>query len=71
MKRVKLDVEGMHCSGCASRVEAALSAVEGVRRVDVSLEEAEAEVLADDPAGEDALLRAVEGAGYGAKPTEA
>jgi len=63
MKTVKLSVEGMHCEGCVSRVEKALSEVEGVRSVEVSLEREEATVEADDVSGAP-LVRAVEEAGY-------
>lgn len=64
MKTVKLSVRGMHCGGCASRVESALSGVTGVRRVEVSLDDDEATVEADDQADDGALVEAVEGAGY-------
>jgi copper chaperone CopZ len=43
--RVKIPVAGMHCRHCVSRVESALSKVDGVRRADVSLEGAEAVVV--------------------------
>lgn len=64
MKTVKLSVKGMHCDGCVSRVASALEEVEGVRGVEVSLDEEEARVEADDAAVGESLLRAVQEAGY-------
>jgi copper chaperone CopZ len=66
MKKLALEVTGMKCEGCARAVDAALSRVEGVRRVDVSLADGRAEVVGDDALGDDALVAAVEEAGYGA-----
>lgn len=66
MKNVTLDVEGMGCEGCASTVESALSGVEGVRRADVSLDEKEARVTAEDEVTAEDLVAVVEEAGYGA-----
>lgn len=66
VKTVRLRVEGMACQGCAENVSSALERVDGVRRVEVSLRDEEAIVLADgevEPAG---LVAAVERAGYGA-----
>lgn len=70
MKTVKLTVRGMHCSGCVSRVESALTDVEGVRRVKVSLDDEEATVEADEDAGGESLVRAVKEAGYEASLNE-
>ncbi len=45
--RVTIPVVGMHCGHCASRVEAALAHVEGVRLVDANLDPGEAVVVYD------------------------
>ena len=66
MKKLTLDVTGMKCEGCANAVDAALGRVEGVRRVEVSLEEGRAEIVADDDLVPDELVTATEQAGYGA-----
>lgn len=42
---IVLKIEGMHCGHCTSRVEAALSAIPGVKKVTVSLEKGTAEVI--------------------------
>ncbi|MGI9037703.1 MAG: heavy-metal-associated domain-containing protein [Gemmatimonadota bacterium] len=67
MKNLTLEIEGMKCEGCASRVRAALHPVPGVRRVDVSLEEARARVIGDNELDLDALMASVENAGYRAR----
>lgn len=68
MKNLTLSVEGMKCDGCVSSVESALRDVDGVERVEVSLEDDEARVTAGDDVDPDALTAAVEGAGYAAAP---
>ncbi|MBX3246918.1 MAG: heavy-metal-associated domain-containing protein [Myxococcales bacterium] len=63
----KLRVEGMSCGHCVGRVERALRGVEGVTEVTVSLEAGEATVAHDATrVTVDALLRAVDEAGYDA-----
>lgn len=66
MKNLELQVTGMGCEGCATAVRSALEKVEGARRVQVSLEEASAHVLAEDTVTGDDLVAAVAAAGYGA-----
>lgn len=61
-----LDIDGMTCTGCTRVVESVLSEVEDVTDVDVDLDGEVATVEGDaDP---DALVAAVEDAGYGATP---
>lgn len=62
-----LKVEGMSCMHCVAHVKEALEKVEGVREADVKLEEKKAEVKMDKEVSDDALVKAVEGAGYSAK----
>ena len=62
-----LNVEGMSCIHCVAHVKEALEKVEGVREADVKLEEKRAEVKLDKEVSDDALIKAVEGAGYSAK----
>ena len=58
----------MHCASCVRTVEKVLGDAEGVAEASVSLVEELARVrLASGGAGSDALVRAVEGAGYGAE----
>jgi P-type Cu+ transporter len=64
--RVRLEIEGMTCAGCAARVERGLNKLEGVEAaVNLATEEA---AVSFDPARVDvaALIAAVEASGYGA-----
>ena len=60
----KLNVEGMSCQHCVAHVTQALEAVEGVSRVEVSLEDASAIVELDGAVSDEALIAAVKNAGY-------
>lgn len=62
---VHLPIDGMHCAGCVSRVEAALLEVEGVTAVSVNLAAGEARVtLTGDAALMNELIQAAESVGY-------
>jgi len=62
-----LALKGMHCAGCAHNIEQALRALDGVRDAAVNLAAETASVTYDPDALSPAdLVRAVEGAGYGA-----
>jgi P-type Cu+ transporter len=66
-ERVRLDLEGMTCASCASRIEKKLSRVEGVETCAVNYATEEAAVTFDPArAGVDDLVQAVASAGYGA-----
>jgi len=66
-RTITLNVDGMHCGACVSRVERALAAVEGVEGVRVSLEEGTAEIRADETTDHERLVSAVAEAGYAVK----
>jgi len=59
---IKLDIEGMTCASCAMRVEKALNTVEGVE-ASVNYATEQATIVAGSAAA-DALITAVENAGY-------
>ncbi len=61
-------VTGMSCAACSARVEKAVSGVPGVTSCSVSLLTNSMGVEGDAPAS--AVIRAVEEAGYGAKPKD-
>jgi copper chaperone CopZ len=68
MATAKLNVTGMHCGHCQAKVQTALQAVQGVYSAIVDWQDGEAEVdFNDDAVTTDALLTAVQQAGYGAK----
>ena len=65
MKEVKLNIEGMHCTGCSTRLEKVLNNVDGVEDVKVSLEEKKADIKYDETqVREKELIEAVEDAGF-------
>lgn len=63
MKKI-LKVSGMMCQHCQMRVEKALGAVDGVGKVEVSLENQTAEVSLEHNVSDEVLKQAVEEAGY-------
>ena len=66
MKKV-LDIEGMMCQHCAAHVNKALSGVEGVEAVEVSLENKNAAVTLAADVSDEVLVKAVVDAGYEVK----
>ena len=68
MASVHLNVSGMTCDHCRGRVENALKAVAGIYSVYVDLAEGSAEVdFDDDKTNQNALVEAVQSAGYEAE----
>ncbi|QIK57987.1 heavy-metal-associated domain-containing protein [Erysipelothrix sp. HDW6A] len=59
-----LNIEGMSCQGCVRHVTKALEAVEGVKAVEVSLENKNATVSSDQEINTEVLVKAVENSGY-------
>src|SRR5687768_1181672 len=66
-----LDVHGMTCAACVTRVERALAKVPGVEKASVNLATERATVLHGGGATVDALTAAVRDAGYEAEPSAA
>lgn len=65
MESVQLKVQGMTCGGCVKSVEKVLRAIDGVERVQVSLENASANVEYDaKKTNAKAFKLAIEDAGY-------
>ncbi len=62
--KYQLQIEGMMCGHCVSRVTKALSGVDGVTEVNVSLEENNATVTADSSVSAETLKNAVEQQDY-------
>ena len=66
-RHILLDVEGMHCAGCVSRVEGVIRAVDGVSRVRVNLVTNQASVdFNPAEASQDDLIAAIGQGGYSA-----
>jgi copper chaperone CopZ len=60
----RLTIEGMHCALCAPAVSKALKEVEGVENVNVSVDDKQAVVVADESVTAEALTAAVAKAGF-------
>lgn len=66
-RTVELDITGMTCASCANRIERKLGKLPGVTAtVNYATEKAQVQVAADGSADPEALIAAVESAGYGA-----
>ena len=48
MKEINLKIEGMHCTGCSTRLERVLNNLEGVEEAKVSLEEKQTTIKFDE-----------------------
>ena len=59
-----LKVKGMMCQHCVAHVKAALSQVEGVKEVEVSLENETARVVLEKEVSDEVLKKAIIDAGY-------
>lgn len=65
MEQRTLQVPGMHCGGCATRIEEAVKHVEGVRRVKADLMAHTVDVAFDSEKADEATVRSViEKTGY-------
>lgn len=63
-RKISLPVEGMTCASCVSHVEKAISKVPGVTAVSVNLATERADVSFTDVPDPEAVVQAVESAGY-------
>lgn len=69
LKPVSIDITGMSCASCVSRVERALLKVPGVTTATVNLATERATVELDTTTELDAVYQAIEKAGYHGQPT--
>jgi len=71
-KKAEMKVDGMTCNGCVSKVKSSLEKVDGVKSVEVSLENSMAVVVFDDTkTNESTLKNAVNQSGYKAADVKA
>ena len=61
---IRISIEGMSCENCVRHVREALSNLEGVTRVSVSLEKGEAEVEAAADPGDESIRQVLDEEGY-------
>jgi Cu+-exporting ATPase len=64
LETITLDIKGMHCASCAQNTEKALKKVAGVRAVNVNFATSKAQVRGVADMDLEALIKAVEKAGY-------
>lgn len=65
MKEINLKIEGMHCTGCSTRLEKILNNLEGVKTAKVSLEEKKATIKYDETKiNTENIKEAIEDAGF-------
>lgn len=65
MQQLVLDVKGMHCGGCAHRIEEALRHLEGVPRVKADLTAGTVEVAFESAQLDETVVRSIiEQTGY-------
>ena len=68
MKEVKLNIEGMHCNGCSTRLEKVLNNIDGVESANVSLESKTTEIKYDEESVSiEELKQAITDAGFETK----
>lgn len=70
MQSFELQIGGMHCHGCALRLEQVLKRVSGVSAVKVSYQDGQARLIIDpDATSPEKLVALVTAAGFTAKTT--
>ena len=64
MKKIKINIEGMHCASCASNVEKSIKKITGVKEASVSIMLKKAIVESEDFVSENEIRQAITNAGY-------
>ena len=64
MKKIKLNIEGMHCASCALNIERSLLKIFGVKKASVILMLKKGMVECEDSTSEEELKKAVAKVGY-------
>lgn len=64
MKSVLLNVEGMSCGGCASKIENNLKGNESISQINISLEEKTVQIDGDDSLSNMTLKKEIEELGF-------
>jgi len=65
MEQTTLTAKGMHCGGCASRIEHALGQLDGVRQVKADHTSQQVELAFDETALDEATIRSrIEALGF-------
>lgn len=65
MKKIEIQIEGMHCERCSSRLTKVLNHVEGVKSAEVSLQNKLAQIEYDETIAKvEDFYEAIEDAGF-------
>lgn len=65
MKEIKLKIEGMHCTGCSSRLEKVLNNTDGVESATVSFEKKQAIITYNESQTDiEQIKQAIQDAGF-------
>jgi P-type Cu+ transporter len=64
MKRIKITIQGMHCSSCASNIERSVKKVKGINSISVSLMTNKGIIEAEDSINPENIKNAVSKVGY-------
>lgn len=64
MKEIKLNVEGMTCSGCENRIKNALNEIEGFESVTASHETKEVNITLSDEVDEEIIKETITDLGF-------
>ena len=64
MKKITIEIEGMSCMGCVRNVETSLKELNGVKKVEVSLEDKKAVLEVSEEVSLEDLKSKIEEAGY-------
>ena len=70
MKKIKIEIEGMHCASCAANVEKSLGKVDGIKNQKVNLLFKKASADVSEKVSEENIKKAVKDAGYKVKKLE-
>lgn len=65
MKNIELNIEGMKCEGCVSRIKNALSTIRGVNSFDLSLENKKLTLSVKKEKTIDEIIKKIEALGFG------
>ena len=72
VKKVDLEIQGMHCNSCASGIQMVLQSTDGVLSASASYDSKKGEVEFDEEKTNiDTIVRAIEQLGYKATPETA
>ena len=70
MKKIKLNIEGMHCASCANNIERIVKKMPGVNSCNVNLLMKKGYIECSDEVKEGDIVNKIEKAGYEAKVEE-